>query len=183
MACDDVFDCPMIDENGQPLDSSNLAPRVIDADNAYIVGDMMRDVIRHGTGRGALKLGRDDLSGKTGTTNDQVDAWFVGFNANLVAISWVGFDTLTPMGDAETGGHAALPMWVDFMGQALKNTPEAIPPKPEDLVTVMINPDNGQRSLDGSGIAEIFRPDRIPSREQAERAGPRNSTSEVEQLF
>ena len=87
------------------------------------------------------------------------------------------------MGDAETGGHAALPMWVDFMGQALKNTPEAIPPKPEDLVTVMINPDNGQRSLDGSGIAEIFRPDRIPSREQAERAGPRNSTSEVEQLF
>ena len=183
MACDDIFDCPMIDENGQPLDSSNLAPRVIDADNAYIVGDMMRDVIRHGTGRGALKLGRDDLSGKTGTTNDQVDAWFVGFNANLVAISWVGFDTLTPMGDAETGGHAALPMWVDFMGQALKNTPTAIPPKPEDLVTVMINPDNGQRSLDGSGIAEIFRPDRIPSREQAERAGPSNSTSEVEQLF
>ena len=183
LACEDIFDCPMIDENGQPLDADNLAPRVIEADNAYIVGDMMRDVIRHGTGRGALKLGRDDLSGKTGTTNDQIDAWFVGFNANLVAISWVGFDTVTPMGNAETGGHAALPMWVDFMGQALKGMPEAIPPKPEDLVTVMINPANGQRSLDGSGMSEIFRPDEVPSREQAERAGPDNSTNEVEQLF
>lgn len=143
----------------------------------------MRDVIKHGTGRGALKLGRSDLSGKTGTTNHQIDAWFSGFNANLVAVCWVGFDQLTPMGRTETGAHAALPMWVDFMGQALAGKPEALPPRPADIVTVQINPRTGQRALHGGGIAEIFRSNHVPTVEQAEHAGRHDSSNEVQQLF
>ncbi|RJS94305.1 penicillin-binding protein 1A [Salinisphaera sp. Q1T1-3] len=183
VACDDTFDCPALADTAGPQDDSRLAERAIPADNAYIVGDMMRDVIKHGTGRGALKLGRNDLSGKTGTTNDQIDAWFVGFNSNLVAISWVGFDKLTPMGHAETGAHAALPMWVDFMRIALDGMPDATPKQPDDIQTVQIDPDSGQRSLGGGGIPEIFRPDEIPTVEQAKRSGKHDSANEVQQLF
>ncbi|HET7312913.1 MAG TPA: penicillin-binding protein 1A [Salinisphaera sp.] len=183
VACDSVNDCPALAHTGGPVDASRLAPRVIPADNAYIVGDMMRDVIKHGTGRGALKLGRDDLSGKTGTTNKQVDAWFAGFNANLVAVCWVGFDSPKPMGRSETGAHAALPMWIDFMGAALAGQPEAIPPKPDDIVTVRIDPQTGQRALNGGGIPEIFRKENVPTVAEAQRSGKHDSSNEVQQLF
>jgi penicillin-binding protein 1A len=183
VACADVNDCPALTQTSGPDNASRLATRVIPADNAYIVGDMMRDVIRHGTGRGALTLGRKDLSGKTGTTNNQIDAWFVGFNANLVAISWVGFDKLKPMGHAETGAGAALPMWVDFMGSALKGKPEALPPKPDDIKTVNIDPQTGQLAVDGGGIPEIFRAGNVPTAEEARHSGRHDSSNEVQQLF
>ena len=99
------------------------AERIIKSSSAFDMANILQDVIVHGTGRAALKLGRDDLGGKTGTTNDAKDAWFAGFNADLVTITWVGFDKPTTLGRREYGGIAALPIWIDFMGAALKDTP------------------------------------------------------------
>lgn len=143
------------------------APRAITAANAYLIGDIMRDVINRGTGAAAQVLGRSDLSGKTGTTDNTVDAWFVGFNAELVAVSWVGFDNPHTLGNGETGAHAALPMWIDFMRQALEGVPKSIMPRPENIVTVTIDPQTGQRALDGSGMAEIFTRSEAPTVEEA----------------
>jgi penicillin-binding protein 1A len=100
------------------------APRAISAANAFVMTDMMADVIQRGTAQLAKSLGRRDLAGKTGTTSDRRDAWFVGFNADLVAASWVGFDQERPLGDNEEGGRTALPMWVYFMQEALRDRPE-----------------------------------------------------------
>ncbi|MCH4248566.1 MAG: PBP1A family penicillin-binding protein [Acinetobacter populi] len=101
------------------------AQRILKSSSAYDMANILRDVIQHGTGRAALKLGRSDLGGKTGTTNDAKDAWFAGFNGNLVAVAWVGFDSPSTLGRREYGGVAALPIWTDFMGGALKNQPLA----------------------------------------------------------
>ncbi len=140
------------------------APRVISARNAWIMNSMMRDVIRRGTGRRALELGRKDLAGKTGTTNDQRDAWFSGFNPNIVATTWVGFDQLQPLGRGETGARAALPMWIHFMREALRNSPETILEQPEGLVTVRIDPDTGRLASagDDDAIFETFYSERAP---------------------
>ncbi len=140
------------------------APRVISARNAWIMNSMMRDVIRRGTGRRALELGRKDLAGKTGTTNDQRDAWFSGFNPNIVATTWVGFDQLQPLGRGETGARAALPMWIRFMREALRNSPETILEQPEGLVTVRIDPDTGRLASagDDDAIFETFYSERAP---------------------
>lgn len=89
------------------------------------MANILRDVIQHGTGRAALKIGRDDLGGKTGTTNDAKDAWFAGFNGKLVAVAWVGFDQPRTLGRREYGGVAALPIWTTFMANALKDTPSS----------------------------------------------------------
>lgn len=143
-----------------------LAPRIIPAQTAYLVNSMMMDVIRRGTGRKALSLGRNDLAGKTGTTNDQRDAWFVGFNADLVAVTWVGFDEPKPLGPRETGGSAALPMWINFMATALEGTPEHALERPAGLVTVRIDPETGLLATSDSGnaIFETFPADRVPVR-------------------
>lgn len=101
------------------------AQRILKSSSAYDMANILRDVIQHGTGRAALKIGRNDLGGKTGTTNDAKDAWFAGFNANLVSIAWVGFDRPTTLGRREYGGVAALPIWTNFMAKALKDKPEA----------------------------------------------------------
>lgn len=101
------------------------AQRILKSSSAYDMANILRDVIQHGTGRAALKIGRNDLGGKTGTTNDAKDAWFAGFNGKLVAIAWVGFDRPTTLGRREYGGIAALPIWSNFMAKALKDTPEA----------------------------------------------------------
>ncbi|MFQ5642211.1 MAG: penicillin-binding protein 1A [Thiogranum sp.] len=142
------------------------APRVVDAANVYLITSMLRDVVRRGTGRRAMALGRKDLAGKTGTTNDQHDAWFCGFNAELVTTVWVGFDRVQPLGNSETGSRAALPMWVDYMGQALQGVPEAILPQPPGLVTVRIDKKTGLRLPSGQtgGMFELFRPEHVPER-------------------
>lgn len=101
------------------------AQRILKSSSAYDMANILRDVIQHGTGRAALKIGRGDIGGKTGTTNDAKDAWFAGFNGKLVTITWVGFDQPTTLGHREYGGVAALPIWTNFMGQALKGTPAA----------------------------------------------------------
>lgn len=101
------------------------AQRILKSSSAYDMANILRDVIQHGTGRAALKIGRDDIGGKTGTTNDAKDAWFAGFNGKLVTVAWVGFDQPTTLGRREYGGVAALPIWTNFMGNALKGTPAA----------------------------------------------------------
>ncbi|MCU0976949.1 MAG: penicillin-binding protein 1A [Steroidobacteraceae bacterium] len=120
-----------------------LAPRAISAANAFVMTDMMRDVIRAGTARRALALGRSDLAGKTGTTNDRRDAWFAGFNAGLVAVSWVGFDQERSLGNFEEGGRTALPMWVYFMREALRGRPEQRLPMPEGVINARVSPVTG----------------------------------------
>ncbi len=142
------------------------ARRVVDYDNVYLMTSMMQDVIKRGTGRGAMSLGRTDLAGKTGTTNDQRDAWFCGFNGRLVTTVWVGFDQVQPLGNGETGGRAALPMWIDYMRAALKDVPSATLPQPPDLVAVRIDAKTGLRLPLGQagGLFELFRPDQVPER-------------------
>ena len=122
------------------------APRIISAENSYIVQSMMREVIRRGTATKAQVLKRSDLAGKTGTTNDQRDAWFAGFVPELVTVSWIGFDDMQQLGRREYGAVAALPMWIDFMEVALKDIPvtnfeNVVPPK--GVVQAVINPESG----------------------------------------
>ena len=105
---------------------------------------LMRDVVRAGTATKALALGRGDLAGKTGTTNDSHDAWFAGFNASLVGVAWVGFDQPKSLGERETGGVAALPIWIGYMQKALKGTPNALLPMPDGVISVRINQEAGQ---------------------------------------
>ncbi len=161
-----------------------LAPRVISAQNTYLITNMMQDVIRDGTGRRARALGRSDIAGKTGTTNDQRDAWFAGYNAAMVAVAWVGFDDGRPMGNRETGGRAALPIWIDFMRAALAETPDLPWPQPSGLVTVRIDPETGQLAEANApdAIFETFYAERVPS---APQTAQRHSTGAAipEQLF
>ncbi|MCE8033033.1 penicillin-binding protein 1A [Halomonas sp. MCCC 1A11057] len=153
----------------------DVAPRVADPTAVYILRDMLRDVIENGTGRAALSLNRNDVVGKTGTTNDQRDGWFAGYNDDLVATVWVGKDNNESI--AEYGGNAALPIWIDFMGNALNGRPEARPERPAGLVTARIDEQTGRRLADGQpgGISEIFHPDYLPDME------PRRIEQEVEQ--
>ncbi|MFD2191232.1 penicillin-binding protein 1A [Pistricoccus aurantiacus] len=139
-----------------------VAGRIADAGTVYILRDMLRDVIEHGTGRGALELDRQDIVGKTGTTNDQRDAWFAGFNSNLAVAVWVGKDNNESTG--EYGAQAALPIWKDFMREALKGKPEAMPERPQDIVSARVDPETGRRLHDdqGGGIQEIFLENHLP---------------------
>jgi penicillin-binding protein 1A len=139
------------------------AERVIDARNAFIMTSIMRDVVRAGTATRAMKLGRGDLAGKTGTTNEFVDAWFCGYGGGLVAISWIGFDTPHTLGRNETGAQAALPMWMGYMGTALKGTPEQPLAPPGGVVSVRVNPETGLRVVDAqSGIVDYFYQEFLP---------------------
>ncbi len=152
-----------------PLDTANqstkAAKRIMTPQNNYIMNSLLRDVVRYGTGRKAMSLGRNDLAGKTGTTNDQVDAWFNGFHPDLVAIAWVGFDSPKSLGRYETGGRAALPMWIDFMKSALDDVPEAPLQHPVDMITVKIDPDTGLLSGPDTQkpISETFREQYVPT--------------------
>ena len=154
---------------GEPaaLPAAEVAPRVITAPNAYLMTDMMSDVIRHGTGRRALALGRDDLAGKTGTTNKAVDTWFNGFTENLVATVWVGFDQERPLGESEEGARTALPIWISFMREALRGVSEERRAMPEGIVTLRISPQTGELVSDEnpSGVTEIFMANHLPQNE------------------
>ncbi|MCX7545069.1 penicillin-binding protein 1A [Marinicella gelatinilytica] len=119
------------------------APRIISAENAFIIDSFMQEVVQRGTGVRAKSLGRNDLAGKTGTTNDQMDAWFNGYNPEVVTNVWVGFDTPQPMGRGEVGGRVALPIWIDYMQVALQDRTEQERPVPAGVVSVRIDPDTG----------------------------------------
>ncbi len=130
------------------------AERAIDPRNAFIMTTLLRDVIASGTAARALELKRKDLAGKTGTTNDNVDAWFCGFNAAQVGVAWIGFDQPKTLGTNETGGVAALPIWISYMQRALKGVPEELPEPPAGVVSLRINPDTGLRD-DSSKLVRL----------------------------
>ncbi len=145
-------------------DDPNNAPRIISEQNAYIITSMMQDVIRIGSGKRAKELERDDLAGKTGTTNDQKDAWFSGFNPNVVTTVWVGFDKPSTLGRSEVGGRAALPIWIDYMRVALADYPNAPFGLPTGLVNVPIDKTTGNAvAADTPGaFFEVFREPNAP---------------------
>ena len=142
-----------------------VAPRVISEANAWIMTDLMREVIRSGTGQRARALGRGDIAGKTGTTNEGMDAWFSGFNGDLAATAWVGFDQLRPLGTDEEGSHTALPMWIYFMREALAGRPGHRLPMPDGVVTARISPETGELAdgNDPNSMFEYFLADHLPA--------------------
>jgi penicillin-binding protein 1A len=150
-----------------------FAPRAITAQNAYLIRSMMMDVVKRGTGVKAMQLGRQDLAGKTGTTNEQRDAWFSGYNDALVTTVWVGFDSHDPLGSLEVGGRAALPIWIEFMETALNGVPDQPPAMPEGLAQARIDPESGllARLDNPDAITELFQAGRLPRMEN-------NSTGE-----
>jgi penicillin-binding protein 1A len=132
-----------------------LAERVLEPRLTYQMTSMMQDVIKHGTGRRALKLEREDLAGKTGTTNDVRDSWFCGFQKDVVTVAWMGFDEFHPLGRGETGGQAGLGMWVEFMREALKDRPQAILDPPGGMVELKVSKKTGRRTGSGGQVEWI----------------------------
>ena len=140
------------------------APRVIDERNAWLVDSMLREVVSRGTGRRAGEaLGRADMAGKTGTTNDQLDAWFAGYGAGVVATAWIGSDGLDPLGRGEAGGVAALPMWTDFMAEIAPGVPERENPEPEGLTAVRIDRETGEVATGEGTMIEWFADETLPA--------------------
>ena len=147
-----------------PLDAPvtngpRLAPRVIDARNDYLITSLMQSVIDHGTAADAKKLGRHDLAGKTGSTNDHRDGWFCGFNGDLVATVWVGYDDYSSLGKGEFGAETALPIWMAFMGPALQGKPESSLPMPPGIITASIDRASGGLAPPGDpdAMTEMFK--------------------------
>ena len=140
------------------------APRVIQPQATYIIDSILKDVIQKGTGKRARVLERSDISGKTGTTNGPKDAWFSGYSPHIAATAWLGFDENLLLGRREYGGSAALPIWIDFMKQALEGKPVITRPQPEGIVMVRIDPATGLRvgPDHANAIFEIFRKENVP---------------------
>lgn len=141
-----------------------VAERIIDGRTAYILNSMLEDVIKLGTGRRALALGRPDLAGKTGTTNESKDAWFSGYNADYVTTVWTGFDQPESLGRREYGGTVALPIWMNFMGAALKDKPPHTQPEPEGILSLRVDPVSGRAAAPGTPNAyfELFKSEDTP---------------------
>ncbi|WP_255363144.1 penicillin-binding transpeptidase domain-containing protein, partial [Alcanivorax sp. HI0083] len=158
-----------------------MAPRVIDARIAWLMNSILQDVVRRGTGHQANGLGRRDLAGKTGTTNDQVDAWFSGYSPDLVATVWVGFDNPASLGWGEYGGKAALPIWMDYMGPALEGVPDRQLEQPSGIATVRIDPDSGllARPENPDAIREYFIQSQVPDMEPARGPGGHSAPEQI----
>ncbi len=164
---------PKVAGGGNP----HAALQVLSPEIDFLITSMLRDVIREGTGKAALELGRTDLSGKTGTTNEYRDAWFAGFNSDLVAVSWIGFDQPASLGRAETGGRAALPMWMDYMRVALDGVPEKPLVPPPGISRGPVNSETGlpTTAADPQAIEEYFiegMASRAPTTDEGEAPAP-----------
>ena len=148
----------------QKMADTPFAPQAISSQTIYQISSILKDVVNRGTARKARRLGRNDLHGKTGTTNDQFDAWFSGFSPAQVATAWVGFDQPRALGNGETGGRTALPMWIDYMEEALRGIPNMDLPQPPGMLTVRIDPTSGKlaSSNDDQAIFETFRAEHAP---------------------
>mgnify|MGYP003700371769 FL=1 len=192
---DDTAQEPSGEQEGSPNTVANVSetsedspevrvmPRLADERSVFILHSMMQDVIRRGTGRRALALGRDDIAGKTGTTNEQKDTWFAGFNHEVATTTWVGFDQPAPLGRREFGASTALPIWLDYMEVALEGAPSSFMPRPNGIVNIRINPETGQRARPGEdGIFEVFREEDAPPPLTSETENVRNGGSEEDDL-
>ncbi|PSL14084.1 penicillin-binding protein 1A [Marinobacterium halophilum] len=168
----------------QLTDATRPAPRIISPRNAFLIYDVMRDVITRGTGSRARVLERTDLAGKTGTTNEQKDVWFSGFSPDLVATTWVGFDQPSPLGRGEYGSSRALPIWIDFMEEALQDMPDNPPAVPNGIVRVRIDPATGKRAYSGqkNAMYEYFRSEDVP-RETARSPAQQMEAPATEAIF
>jgi penicillin-binding protein 1A len=162
-----------------------IAPRVISADNDYIMTSMMRSVIKFGTGMGAQVLHRDDIAGKTGTTNSWKDAWFNGFTPHLVASVWAGFDDDRTLGSGEQGAAVALPIWIRFMRHALHGVPQWRRPRPPGIVQLRVSPRTGLLVSDENpdGIEEIFTTKHLPGGSGALAHRPDQGQGSAESIF
>jgi penicillin-binding protein 1A len=157
-----------------------LAPRAIDARVAYQLVSMMRDVVQRGTGVAAKVLGREDVAGKTGSTNDHRDAWFSGFGANVVTTVWVGRDDFKSLGYREYGGKAALPIWIQYMRTALDGRPVAANDPPEGMVKVAVGPGGRLLPAGSAGIVEWVKAEDLDRMEaEAETAEQPESQDEA----
>jgi len=177
-------DLPVTGQNTAPTENMvanpTPAPRVISEQNAYLIRSMMMDVVRRGTGKKAMELGRNDLAGKTGTTNDQRDAWFSGYNDEIVTSVWVGFDNHDPLGRDEVGGKAALPIWINYMRVALQGIPDRVPEIPEGITKARIDPDTGllARIDNPDAISEVFDMGSIPPMEDSKEGDQSDAVTE-----
>jgi len=158
----------------KPAIAGGEAERAIDPRNAFIMTSMLRDVVAYGTATRAQALGRKDVAGKTGTTNEFIDAWFAGYTPSLVGIAWIGFDQPKTLGNGETGGLAALPIWISYMQRVLKNVPERPTETPEGVLSLRINAESGLREDSGS-LSEWFFSEYIPRREEPSLAPPQGT--------
>ncbi|NGY06496.1 penicillin-binding protein 1A [Solimonas terrae] len=188
-------DCPDTAPQQSPGDSAtaagadattddSVAPRTIEPQVDWLISDMMHDVATRGTGAKTNELHRNDLAGKTGTTNDETDAWFNGFQKTQVAIAWVGFDQPAPLGPGEVGARAALPIWIDYMRAALKGVPEERLPRPDGLVDVRIDPRTGKLAPADApdAVFEVVQQDHIPEAEAADAHNDPNKAN-LEDLY
>ena len=170
---------------GEPM--LKLAPRVADERSVYIMHSMLKDAINRGTGGRAAVMRRNDIAGKTGTTNEQRDTWFAGFNHNIATTAWVGFDQPAPLGRNEFGSSTALPIWIEYMRAALEGSEEANMPRPNGIVNVRIDPRTGERAqADQAGaIFELFRTEDAPAERPANDRGtaPGNNDSLPQDIF
>ena len=159
-----VQSSPDIADGEQTPAAPHFAEQVLDERTAYIMTSMLQDVIKRGTGRRALALGRDDIAGKTGTTNDSIDSWFSGYNADLVTTVWAGFDQPQSLGRNEYGGTVALPIWMNYMGAVLKDMPEHPPAEPDGLLKLRIDPVSGRAATPSTPDAyfEVFKSEDSP---------------------
>ena len=164
-----------------PVVAGENAEQVIDVRNAYIMVNLMQDVVRYGTASRAMHLGRQDLAGKTGTTSDSMDAWFCGFQPTVAAVAWIGFDTPRSLGDKETGGGAALPIWMDYMSGVLKDVPEAVYSLPDNIVAERIN-SSGLRDQSGDTV-EYFYQENSPQEQIAAPTVQQQNEKIKDQLF
>ncbi len=144
-----------------PLVAGQNATQIIDPRNAFLMNSMMQDVIQRGTATAAKQLKRSDLAGKTGTTSNFIDAWFCGYQKDLITVAWVGFDEPKSLGKNETGGKVALPIWINYMEKALKQVPVTTYTPPKGIVTARINPATGLRESAG-GMNEYFFQEHLP---------------------
>lgn len=174
----------IVDHNGKVIlttkfdHAGNGAPRVIDARNAFIMNSMMQSVIQSGTAMRALNLGRSDIAGKTGTTNDHNDAWFAGYSPKQVAIAWIGFDKPRPLGKGETGAGAALPIWIKYMATALQSLPEVAMWMPDGVDAINVDPTTGTR--DNGGVIEYFYHENPPPQIESSTPIPLNGSQGIE---
>ncbi|WP_372965979.1 penicillin-binding protein 1A [Marinobacter sp.] len=187
-----IEDIPKTDGLHLSASTASQNPRVMrrlaDSRSVYMMHSIMQDVIRRGTGRRAAVLGRSDLAGKTGTTNEQKDTWFAGYNHSMATTVWVGFDQPAPLGRGEYGSSTALPIWIDYVKVALADAPSSTMPRPNGLVSIRINTKTGGRARPGEdGIFELFKeeeaPDPLSLDDNGEHINGNQSESFSRQIF
>lgn len=174
--------CQLTSGNSESME----APRIMDERIAYLMDSMLKDVIKRGTATKALVLKREDIAGKTGTTNGPTDVWFAGYSPHIVTTTWLGFDNNANLGRKEFGGTAALPIWIDFMQAALANVPDIIRPQPDGIVTMRIDEKTGLSAKPGQSdtLFELFRKEDAPDEQAAEQQKSSNeSATESDELL